>query len=177
SINNEVKEVLLELSQESNKVREIIIKTYRGEDLKTFTFARSDYETSIMEQAHFSYIWDPDVAFYKARLFPQLLRTHFPNQEGYMEKEWSFMFSNVGAPADFPGRCFKISKAFSFKPKMLKKELKKLKISRAEIIQRNFPLSVSDIRKKIGLDAGGDHYLWATSLKGEKKIFLCKKVF
>jgi hypothetical protein len=51
-----------------------------------------------------------------------------------------------------------------------------LENKKANITKRNFPLSVNDIRKKLGVSDGGNDYLFATTLvNDEKKILICKK--
>lgn len=49
-------------------------------------------------------------------------------------------------------------------------------ISKANITVRNFPSSVSELRKRTKLNEGGDIYLFATTLADEKRVILkCTK--
>ena len=49
-------------------------------------------------------------------------------------------------------------------------------MKQANITTRNFPLSVQELRKKIGLKDGGDIFIFATTIADEKKVLLiCKK--
>src|SRR5690606_3204074 len=69
---------------------------------------------------------------------------------------------------EFPGRCFKIEKVISYN----KKELKLLAISKANITTRNFPETVEQIRKKLGIKDGGDVYLFFTTDSDNNKIVI-----
>jgi hypothetical protein len=61
---------------------------------------------------------------------------------------------------------------------MNKRDLKE-KISplrQANIAARNFPLSVAELRKRLRLTDGGQHYLFATTLaNGEHVLIVCTK--
>ena len=60
-----------------------------------------------------------------------------------------------------------------------KKEIKKhLKENKANITTRNFPETVSQIRKKTKIKDGGSQYLFFTTLKNENlKVLICSQVF
>ena len=59
----------------------------------------------------------------------------------------------------------------------IKKELKKLGISKANVTVRNFPERVDSLRKKYKIKEGGKDYLFFTTDKGNKKIAIhCVKV-
>ncbi|MDD3310445.1 MAG: SAM-dependent methyltransferase, partial [Dysgonamonadaceae bacterium] len=76
---------------------------------------------------------------------------------------------------DFPGRIFKIEKVVSPNKKQLKSQIPEIK--KANIAVRNFPMSVEKIRKLTDLKDGGDHYIFATTLYDEKKVFIiCSKI-
>ena len=69
--------------------------------------------------------------------------------------------------ADFPGRIFKIESFVKPDPKVLKAHFED---GKANIFTRNYPLSVSDLRKKTGLKEGGEKFLIGCS--GINKKFL-----
>ena len=64
--------------------------------------------------------------------------------------------------ADFPGRAFRIKAVSSFNKKDLKRQLSG--VTKANIATRNFPLSVTELRKRLKLKDGGDTYIFATTL-------------
>ena len=75
---------------------------------------------------------------------------------------------------NFPGRTFKVDAIYKFDKKEL---IKHLSNKKANITRRNFPASVAEIRKKTGIREGGEHYLFATTLKDNKpKILICSKI-
>jgi hypothetical protein len=57
--------------------------------------------------------------------------------------------------------------------KVLKKVLPDMK---ANLSNRNFPMPVADLKKKLGLKDGGATYLFACTLADDsKQLLLCKK--
>jgi hypothetical protein len=48
---------------------------------------------------------------------------------------------------------------------------------KANIAVRNFPLSVTEIRRKTGLREGGDVYLFATTVAGGEKVWVVGEKF
>ena len=74
-------------------------------------------------------------------------------------------------PVDgFPGRGFAIETIGG----MGKKELKRLLsgLDRANIAVRNFPLTASQLRKKLKLADGGDAYLFGTTMQGGDHVLI-----
>lgn len=177
SVDNECKEVLLEL--EPNKSAEekpkVLIKCFRSGTLSTYEFELG--KTGAIEQKELTskYILDADVAFYKGRLVEQLFAKYFPDASGALPFSQGFFYMENEPPPDFPGRAFQVLGVFPYKPKALKRTFKEEGISRMEIIQRNFPFSVKDIRKQLQLKAGGKHFLLASMWQGKKHVFLCQK--
>lgn len=70
---------------------------------------------------------------------------------------------------EFPGRIFKIDKVIPYS----KKNLKSIGIEKANITIRNFPISVSEIRKKTKIKDGGDIYLFFTKSIFDHLIIIC----
>jgi hypothetical protein len=74
---------------------------------------------------------------------------------------------------DFPGRVFKIEKSVSYNKKMKKY----LTQSKANITTRNFPKTVSQIRKETKIKDGGSEYLFfTTNLENRLIAILTTKV-
>ena len=75
---------------------------------------------------------------------------------------------------DFPGRSFEIQSTTTMNKREMKAAL--IDVNRANIAVRNFPLSASDLRKRLKLKDGGDTYIFAsTDSDGLHKLFICKK--
>ena len=72
----------------------------------------------------------------------------------------------------FPGRTFRII-GFTKLDKTLKKEFAG---GHANIISRNYPLSVEEIKKKTGLKEGGEGYLICTQTEQEKLVIVAERI-
>ncbi len=55
-----------------------------------------------------------------------------------------------------------------------KKELKRFLqgMEKANVAARNFPLSVEELRKRLKLKDGGEYYVFATTLRNERKVLI-----
>ena len=116
------------------------------------------------------YLYEPNAAIMKSGCFEALARRYgveavAPN---------SHLFVSHEPVSDFPGRQFSIETMTT----MNKHELKAaLTMRQANISVRNFPLTVAQLRQRLKLSDGGDHYLFATTLADSRHvIFVCKKL-
>ena len=74
------------------------------------------------------------------------------------------------ALVDFPGRRFRVLEVSGFGKKELKQLLQG--VDKANLTVRNFPASVAELRKKWKLKEGGDVYLFATTLEGDRHVVI-----
>ena len=125
---------------------------------------------SIQNQKAQIFLYEPNAAIMKSGCFEALARRYgveavAPN---------SHLFVSHEPVSDFPGRQFSIEAMTT----MNKRELKAaLTMRQANISVRNFPLTVAQLRQRLKLSDGGDHYLFATTLTdGRHVIFVCKKL-
>lgn len=169
---HECKEVLYHLNKHTeNNPEEIPVHTVvlnkTGQAEHTFTF---DRKTEKDAQPHFSdpesYLYEPHPAILKAGALKSIA-------EPYGLKKISVnshLYTSDTLVADFPGRVFRISAIVKPDAKaihpFLDKDLK------ANLTIRNFPSSVSDLRKKLRLKEGGNKYLFATTLTNNQKTVL-----
>jgi len=75
---------------------------------------------------------------------------------------------------EFPGRAFRVRRVTGFG----KRELRSFAgdVHRANLAVRNFPATVAELRKRLGLKEGGDEYWFATTLSdGSRKLLACTK--
>ena len=82
-------------------------------------------------------------------------------------------FSSEELP-DFPGRAFQVTGMGT----MNKRQLKALTagIEKANITVRNFPLSVAELRRRLKIKDGGDHYIFASTTEDHTHmLFVCRK--
>nr|WP_262905996.1 hypothetical protein [Sphingobacterium sp. FBM7-1] len=69
--------------------------------------------------------------------------------------------------AAFPGRIFNIQQVVPFS--IFKKNVV---ISKANVVTKNFPLKVEDIRKKFKIKDGGEDFLYFTTLHDEQLVVI-----
>ncbi|MEM7486318.1 MAG: class I SAM-dependent methyltransferase [Bacteroidota bacterium] len=169
AVDNEVKELLYIL--EYGFEEEITIKTINLTQNKEtpFSFKLNEEQSTISEYGNpQQYLYEPNSAILKSGGFKSvgkrfgLKKLH---QHSHLYTSQSLV--------DFPGRRFKIQKVLPYS----KKTIKKLALGKANITIRNFPMSVTEIRKKHRIKDGGDIYLFFTTAMDETRIILsCKKV-
>ena len=168
AVNNEVKELLFIL--EKGFLADINIKTSNLQKVnqQEFNFTFGDSETPIYGFPK-KYIYEPNAAILKSGGFSEIA-IQFNLEK--LQKH-SHLYTSDGL-IDFPGRRFELKHNIPFDKKKLKKLIPN---NKANITTRNFPLTVSQIRKKTGLKDGGDNYLFCTIDCVNKKIILiCQKV-
>lgn len=117
------------------------------------------------------YLYEPNAAIMKAGCFEEL--THrWPVRQLALN---SHLFLSSEELTDFPGRSFQVLRMGT----MNKRQVGALTegIQRANITARNFPLSVAELRRKLKIKDGGDHYIFASTTEDNTHmLFVCKKV-
>ena len=175
SVDNECKELLLILSKEEKPLKLFCVNNNQVFDGVTggrfFCDTARDVtkEPSPCYTPHF--LFEPNASIMKAGCFALLEQRYNVSQ---LDKN-SHLFVSDSDISDFPGRRFIIEKTTSMNKRELKAALDG--INRANITVRNFPLSVAELRKRLKLKDGGDHYLFATTVAGNQhQLFLCRKI-
>lgn len=168
AIDNEVKEVLYLLEKEYNNQITIITKNISKKKVESFTTEFGKFaEASFSEPK--KYLYEPNTAILKSGAFSELASFYkiaklHPNSHLYTSEE----------KIDFPGRTFLIENVVLYE----KKELKKLcPNKKANITIRNFPKSVSQIRKETKIKDGGSVYIFCTTNSKNKLLTIkCSKI-
>ena len=138
------------------------------------------------------YLYEPGTAFMKAGCFKLLSQKYNLDK---LHRNSHLYTSDVLVP-DFPGRIFEVINVVPFDKKAKKNlfEMQRRKdtktqsgknsatlrlcdsaTSKASIAVRNFPLSAEELKKNLGLQDGGDFYIFGTTMKGEKKVVVLAK--
>ena len=169
AVNNEVKELLWILNR--NISNEIKIKTVnitkQGTELLNGIFGED--QANIGFELPKNYLYEPNAAIMKSGLFKTLAE----ETETFKLHSNSHLFTSDQLMT-FPGRSFEILQTLPYHKKTLKKALK---LKKANITTRNFPRSVTEIRKELKLEDGGSDYLFfTTDLNEDKIVLVCKKV-
>lgn len=173
SVDNECKELLLYLNREENNSLDIIcVNIPKTGERQQFSFkfsdeaqASADFTSGILK-----YLYEPNASIQKSggvKSFADSfsLQMVHPNTR---------LYTSCQHINNFQGRSFVVESVFGFSKQELKSNLADVK--KANITIRNFPLSVAELRKKLGLQDGGDVYLFATTLISGKKVLIrCRK--
>ena len=168
AVSNDVKELLFLLKKHSKK--EIKIKTVniKKENVETFdSILKSNVIPSYSLPKN--YLYEPNKAILKAGLFNEISK-NFKLDKLHSN---SHLYTSNDL-INFPGRRFKINQISSYDRKQLRKIIPN---KQANITTRNFPQTVAQIRKKIGLREGGDNYLFFTrDINNNHIVLICEKL-
>ncbi|WP_111307613.1 class I SAM-dependent methyltransferase [Confluentibacter sediminis] len=169
AVNNEVKELLWILDRDFNGDIHIETANLKKKDAEYFKFLLDDEK--VTESAYskpLTYLYEPNAAILKSGGFHSLSK----KLNAFKLHKHSHLYTST-SPLDFPGRCFKIEHIIPYN----KKDLKQLRISKANITTRNFPETVQQIRKKLAIKDGGDSYLFfTTDADNTKIVIICIKL-
>lgn len=164
AVNNEVKELLWVLEQGfTNGITVHTVNIKKGEQIH-FDFLLEDEKNQESEYSNpLSYLYEPNSAILKAGAFHSITkqRTVFKLQKH------SHLYTSEHL-IDFPGRRFKIERILTYNIKAIKN----LGLKKANITTRNFPETVQQIRKKLGLKDGGELYLFFTTNHDSNKLVI-----
>ncbi len=169
AVNNEVKELLWLLNKQADtKLKVKTINIGKTEE-QAFEF---DYSEEGQLEASYSqpltYLYEPNVAVLKSGAF----NTISNKLNVFKLHKHSHLYTSETL-SEFPGRRFMIESVIPYN----KKQIKRLKIDKANITTRNFPMPVANIRKQFGIKDGGTIYLFfTTNIANEKIVIKAKKV-
>ncbi|WP_420399300.1 THUMP-like domain-containing protein [Flagellimonas sp.] len=164
AVQNEVKELLYILEQ--GYAEEVRIKTVNlfQDQQDCFDFDLQD-EQRINVQLGIpkNYLYEPNAAILKSGGFKSIGKSF---EVGKLHQH-SHLYTSENR-LNFPGRAFKIVEVLPYS----KNGMKSLSNSKANVSTRNFPLSVSELRKKHKIKDGGETYLFFTTDKDNKRIVI-----
>ncbi|EDP96298.1 RsmD family RNA methyltransferase [Kordia algicida OT-1] len=170
AVQNEVKELLWLLDKNTN-TENVSIKTVNltNKEDEFFNFQLSaEKEFTVVYNHPKKYLYEPNAAIMKAGGFSSIAKTF------QLEKlaQHSHLYTS-NQLISFPGRRFEVQKILPYTKKIIKKELN---LPKANITTRNFPESVSNIRKKLTIADGGEDFLFLTTVfTGKKAVIHCVK--
>lgn len=173
SVKNECKELIYILK--SIVVEEPFIHcvnyTVNGTE-QSFSFRISEEnrcEQIIADEVE-SYLYEPNASVLKGGAYKQIAL-----KKGVKKLHTSsHLYTSDKVINDFPGRIFQVKAVYPFNGKLLKTIARE--IPKANISVRNFPLTVNELRKRTHIVEGGDIYLFATTLSGDRKVIIqCEK--
>lgn len=166
AIKNEVKELLFIQKRDVSTSTKIVAVDL---DLNNpYQFDWKTKERAILGDVS-TYLYEPNTAILKSGKADSLaLKLNL-----YKLNTNTHLFTSDKLKKDFPGRIFKVNQVLKYNKKEIRK---KMPILKANISTRNFPDTVDEIRKKIGINPGGSLYLFAIrDIENKAKILLCSK--
>lgn len=174
SVENECKEVLLILDQTAGvniKIKTINFGINKEDQVFEFNIQDESLANISFSSMLGKYLYEPNAAIMKSGAF-KLIGERFKLHKLHRN---THLYTSDELSVEFPGRIFEVKKQWGNS----KKELKELvvKIPKANITTRNYPVSVDELRKKLKIKDGGDIYLFACTLNNEQKsIIECNKI-
>ena len=177
-----VKEVhVVAVANECKELDFIMEQDYQGEtqfvcvnlltsqpELRFIQEAEQDCPAKIAD-AVLNYLYEPNPAVMKAGCF-KLLTERF---DVFKLHKNSNLYTSEQLIPDFPGRIFVVENWALYNKKV--KQTLLSDVGQASIAVRNFPLSVAELRKVLKIGDGDATYLFATTLKGAKKVLIRTK--
>lgn len=176
SVDGEVKELLIEIDFDKSEMEtKFSVWCDRGGERMCYDLDKKTGGLPLIEQPPEAgyFIYEPDSAFYAARMGEALIVQEFSDLNASMNNPAGFYFSTKYTKS-FPGRVFAIRESLAFKPKNLRKRFRKQALL---ITRRHFPFSVQHIRKQTGIADGGTLYLICTTINGEKFAFIAERMY
>lgn len=175
SVKNECKELFLVLEKDYEKEIEYkCIDFDANGKINEFSFTTEKSITRLAEKKELkmgAYIYEPNTSVLKAGGFHSLCEKFKVSKIA----SHSHLYISEKEIEDFPGRKFIIKTILPYNNKILK--TLSTRYPKANITIRNFPQTVSEIRKRTNVKEGGDIYLFFTTNKENEKIIIsCEKV-
>jgi hypothetical protein len=172
AVENECKELLFKLDKStrssSPEIQSIELDNF-GNAVHRFTFyAEEEKNAEIKFSSPLTWLYEPSAAILKVGAF----KTVANRNNIFKLHSNSHLYTSSEQIESFPGRTFKILHHLK-----LSKELKNVfPTGYANIITRNFPLSVEEIKKKTGLREGGTLYLICTQSESKKHVMMAERM-
>lgn len=171
SVDNECKEVLFlcEKGYEGETLVEAVNLSdiYDTQSFR-FTFAEERGQ-SILFGDPSSFLYEPNASILKAGAF-KTIAARFNLKKIAAN---THLYTAPSLTEDFPGRKFQIEKIVKPDPADLKRYFPDRK---ANVATRNYPLSAEALKKKTGLQDGGEKYLLAFSGVDKKYVVVARRV-
>ncbi len=115
-----------------------------------------------------SFIYEPDVSLLKAGCF-KLITKKF---DVFKLHQHTHLYTSETLNTDFIGKKFKLKTSWDYRTFINKKPVKQ-----ANIISRNFPLSVEELKKRHQLEDGGHCYLlFTTAYENQLIVLHCERI-
>ncbi len=171
SVDNECKELLFlaEQNYEGEISIEAIDLLASGNARSSFLFTPEEEKAS---QVSFgepqNYLYEPNASILKAGAF-KLISERFQLKKLAAN---THLYTANKLILDFPGRIFSVE-VLNPEPRQLPRLLPNRQVN---VVTRNYPLSVQEIKKKLNLNDGGDKFFVGFSSEKKKHLALCARI-
>ncbi len=140
-----------------------------GEIINQSSFTFEDEANAVATfSSPLTYLYEPNAAIMKAGAFKWVAQ-HYQLTKLAVS---THLYTSVDQKKDFPGRIFKVLE-FVKPDKKLKDRFVNGYVN---ILTRNYPMSVEEVKKKTGLKEGGEQYLICTQDEKEKLVMRAERV-
>jgi hypothetical protein len=170
SVDDEVKEVLFLCKKDFTGEPVINAVNLKRGDAESFVFKFSEEANAeVVFSDPLSYLYEPNSSILKAGAFKSVAQNY--NLRKIQIN--THLYTSENLISEFPGRVFRIES--EVKPD--KKTVAQIfSDGKANVIARNYPLTVDEIKKKSGLKDGGEKYLIAFSGLNKKFTVAASRV-
>jgi 16S rRNA G966 N2-methylase RsmD len=172
AVDNECKELLFLLRKQATTspvINTVDLDSKRGIKQKFSFHIEEEKKAEAKFSAPLAWLYEPNAAILKAGAF-KIITSRYPFFKLHPS---SHIYTSNEMLETFPGRTFKVVQHLK-----LDKTVKKFfPNGQANILTRNFPLSVEEIKKKTGLKEGGELYLICTQSESQKHVLMSERVF
>lgn len=170
AVENECKEVLFLLQQGAagDPVIEAVHLSGAGEVRDSCSFTWSEEKNCTIDfSLPLTFLYEPNAAILKSGAFKWIAQ-----HCGVQKLSANTHLYTTADKKDFPGRIFRILEHV----KLDKRLRDRFENGYVNIIARNYPLRVEEIRKKTGLKEGGSQYLIAAQSEKDKHVMIVERV-
>lgn len=167
SVGGEVKEVLADISQPTTTpdIRGVVLDQ-TGTAQHHIT-RKTDPSVPLFDSAEMDYLYVPDPAVIKAGAIPTLAEEYQLEVIGNP----GFYLLGAGPVSSFPGHRFLIEQRGTFRPKAVRKELKRSGYYRIRIRRKNFPIPPEVLYSKLNIKMGDQAHLFLTRDHTGKQVY------
>jgi hypothetical protein len=175
SVRNECRELLFVVRREAAEGNDPLLHCVNftpdgGEQM--FRFRRSeeqDAKAPVCNRVQ-AWLYEPNASILKAGAYKSAAWRY---GVGKLHAS-SHLYTSDEYLRSFPGRIFRVERVFAFNNAFCRTIART--VPQANLSVRNFPLTASELRKRIRVADGGEACLFATTLAGnEKAVILCRR--
>ncbi len=170
SVANECKELDVVMERGFEGTTEVVcVNLLTAQPTVRFTLEEERDCRALLADDVLQYLYEPNPAVMKAGCFKLLTERY-----GVLKlHKNSNLYTSIQKIVGFPGRIFEVEGCAPYNKKVRQGLLSG--VEKANIAVRNFPLSVAELRKALKIGDGDETYLFATTLRGERRVVVKTK--